>query len=239
MPEALTDRIVVVFGGSSGIGLAVATIAQAEGASVTIVGRDAGKLVRAAATIRSEWRSADVRDPDAVNRAVDHLSRIDHVFVSAGEGGTSSVLTSGMDELRRPFEERVFGSFNVVRAAGPRMLDGSITLMSGMNASRVRGQASAQIAALAAVESLVRTLALDLAPLRVNAVAPGWIDTPRLERAFGAEKADRIEAIARQLPGKRIGQAEEVAAAVLLLMTNRFINGEVLHIDGAGRYAST
>ena len=83
---------------------------------------------------------------------------------------------------------------------------------------------------------MTRTLALDLAPIRVNAVAPGWIDTPRLEQTFGAERAVRVEGIARQLPGKRIGRADEVARAVLMLMTNAFVNGEVLHIDGAGRH---
>jgi NAD(P)-dependent dehydrogenase (short-subunit alcohol dehydrogenase family) len=105
-----------------------------------------------------------------------------------------------------------------------------------MFASRIRPGASAQTAALCAVESLARTLAIDLAPIRVNAVAPGWIDTPRLTRAFGPEKPSRIAAIAQQLPGKSIGSPEQVADAVLLLMTNRFMNGEILHIDGAGRH---
>jgi NAD(P)-dependent dehydrogenase (short-subunit alcohol dehydrogenase family) len=239
MPGALTGSGVVVFGGSSGIGFATAKAAQAEGASVTIIGRDVERLRTVSATIAgSDWRSTDVTDADGVARAVAHLRVVDHVFVSVGQGGASNVLTSTAEELRRPFEERVFGTFNVVRAVAPKMREGSITLMSGMYASRIRPQASAQTAALCAVESLVCTLALDLAPIRVNAVAPGWIDTPRLDRSFGAEKATRIEAIARQLPGKRIGGADEVAAAVLLLMTNPYMNGEVLHIDGGGRFAS-
>jgi NAD(P)-dependent dehydrogenase (short-subunit alcohol dehydrogenase family) len=238
MQGRLAGEVVVVFGGSAGIGLAAARLAQAEGAAVTIVGRDAGRLARAAATVRAEWRAADVCDADGVSRSLAHLTRINHVFVSVGHGGSASVMTSPIEELRRPFEERVFGTFNVVRAAAPRMTDGSFTLISGMNASRIRPQASAQTAALCAVESLARTLALDLAPIRVNAVAPGWIDTERLDRSFGAEKAARVDAIARQLPGRRIGHADEVASAVLLLMTNRYINGEVLHIDGAGRFAS-
>ena len=239
MTGALTDRVVVVFGGSSGIGLATARAAQAEGASVTIIGRDVEKLRTVSAAIAgSDWRSTDVTDADGVARALTHLSVVDHVFVSVGQGGASDVLTSTADDLRRPFEERVFGTFNVVRAVAPKMREGSITLMSGMYASRVRPHASPQTAALCAVESLARTLALDLAPIRVNAVAPGWIDTPRLDRSFGAEKANRIEAIARGLPGKRIGGAHEVAAAVLLLMTNPYINGEVLHVDGGGRFAS-
>jgi NAD(P)-dependent dehydrogenase (short-subunit alcohol dehydrogenase family) len=237
MQGRLTGQAVVVFGGSAGIGLAAARLAQAEGAAVTIVGRDAGRLARAAARAQAEWRAADVSDADGVSRALAHLTRIDHVFVSVGHGGSANVVTSRMDELRRPFEERVFGTFNVVRAAAPLMREGSFTLMSGMNAARIRAQASAQTAALCAVESLARTLALDLAPIRVNAVAPGWVDTERLDRNFGAEKAARVEAIARELPGRRIGHADEVASAVLLLMTNRYINGEVLHIDGAGRFA--
>ncbi len=239
MAGTLTSQTVVVFGGSSGIGLATARLAEAEGASVTLIGRDVEKLRAASATIAgSDWRSTDVRDVDGVARSVTHLSAIDHVFLSVGQGGTSDIRSSAAEDLRRPFEERVFGTFNVVRAVAPKMREGSITLMSGMYASRIRPHAAAQTAALCAVESLARTLALDLAPIRVNAVAPGWIDTPRLGQSFGAEKANRIEAIARQLPGKRIGSANEVASAVLSLMTNRYINGEVLHIDGAGRFAS-
>ena len=237
MADALTGRGVVVFGGSSGIGFAAAKAAQAEGASVTIIGRDVERLRAASATIAgSDWRSTDVTDADGVARAVAHLGAVDHVFLSVGQGGASDVLTSTAEDLRRPFEERVFGTFNVVRAVAPKMREGSITLMSGMYASRIRSHASPQTAALCAVESLARTLALDLAPVRVNAVAPGWIDTPRLERSFGADKAGRVNAIARELPGKRVGNTDEVAAAVILLMTNRYINGEVLHIDGGGRF---
>lgn len=239
MAGALIGQVVIVFGGSSGIGLATAKAAQAEGASVMIVGRDVEKLRAASATIAgSDWRSTDVTDVDGVARSVAHLGTIDHVFVSVGQGGASDVLKSAAEDLRRPFEERVFGTFNVVRAVVPKMREGSITLMSGMYASRVRPHASAPTAALCAVESLARTLALDLAPIRVNAVAPGWIDTPRLEQSLGPEKAGRIDVIAQSLPGKRIGNANEVAAAVLLLMTNSYINGEVLHIDGGGRFAS-
>ncbi len=234
----LERQRVVVFGGSSGIGLATARLCQAEGADITLVGRDIGKLEAAATGIAtSEWRAADVRDQSAVTAALAHLDRIDHVFISVGAGGTSNILKDDISLLRRPFEERIFGTFAVVRSAIPKMAGGSITLVSGMYASRVRPDASAQTAALCAVESLARTLALDLAPTRVNAVAPGWVDTPRLTRSFGAEKTRRVEAIAEQLPGKRIGRADEIARAVLMLMTNDFINGEILHVDGAGRFA--
>jgi NAD(P)-dependent dehydrogenase (short-subunit alcohol dehydrogenase family) len=237
MGRQLERQRVIVFGGSSGIGFATAQLCGAEGAEITLVGRDIGKLETAAGGIpKSEWRAADVRDESAVAGALAHLDRIDHVFISVGAGGASNILKDDMSSLRQPFEERIFGIFAVVRSARPRMTGGSITLMSGMYASRVRPDASAQTAALCAVESLARTLAVDLAPTRVNAVAPGWVDTPRLTRSFGREKASRVEAIAAQLPGKRIGRADEIARAVLLVMTNEYINGEVLHVDGAGRF---
>jgi NAD(P)-dependent dehydrogenase (short-subunit alcohol dehydrogenase family) len=221
-----------VVGGSSGIGLATAKLAQAQGALVTIVARNKEKLRQVSAEIAgSTWRAADVTDRDGVTEAVTHLAHIDHVFISVGQGGTSNILASSMEELQRPFEERVFGAFNVVRAIAPRVREGSITLMSGMNASRVRPNASAQTAALCAIESLVRTLALDLAPIRVNGVAPGWIDTPRLDQTLGAEKQERIAAIAGELPGRRVGRPEEVASAVVLMMSNSYVNGEVLHMS--------
>lgn len=237
MGRQLERQRVVVFGGSSGIGLAAARLCHAEGAEITLVGRDVGKLEATATGIpRSEWRAADVRDERAVTEALAHLDRIDHVFISVGAGGTSNILKDDIGLLRQPFEERVFGTFAVVRSARPKMTGGSVTLMSGMYASRVRPDASAQTAALCAVESLARTLAVDLAPTRVNAVAPGWVDTPRLTRSFGREKTSRVDAIAAQLPGKRIGRADEIARAVLMLMTNEYVNGEVLHVDGAGRF---
>jgi NAD(P)-dependent dehydrogenase (short-subunit alcohol dehydrogenase family) len=237
MGRQLERQRVVVFGGSSGIGLAAAQLCHAEGAEITLVGRDVGKLEATATGIpRSEWRAADVREERAVTEALAHLDRIDHVFISVGAGGTSNILKDDIGLLRQPFEERVFGTFAVVRSARPKMTGGSVTLMSGMYASRVRPDASAQTAALCAVESLARTLAVDLAPTRVNAVAPGWVDTPRLTRSFGREKTSRVDAIAAQLPGKRIGRADEIARAVLMLMTNEYVNGEVLHVDGAGRF---
>lgn len=238
MTRQLKGRRVVVFGASGGIGLAAAQLCHAEGAEMTLIGRDIGKLRSAVAALPgSQWRAADVRDGTAVARSLASLDRIDHVFISVGLGGISSILTSDMASLRQPFEERIFGTFTIIRAAAPKMDGGSsITLTSGMNASRVRPKASAQTAALCGVKSLARTLALDLAPIRVNAVAPGWVDTQRLERTFGAERAVRVETVARQLPGKRIGAADEVARAVLFLMSNAYMNGGVLHIDGAGRH---
>jgi len=91
-------------------------------------------------------------------------------------------------------------------------------------------------AVLCATEGLARGLALELAPLRVNAIAPGYTRTPAFEGLLGDDPAARIEEMSANLPLKRVGRAEEVGQAVIALMTNEFINGEVLHVDGAGRF---
>lgn len=148
MARQLEGQRVVAFGGSGGIGLATALLCHERGADITLIGRDVEKLEAAVATLaRSEWRSADVRNEAAVAQALASLGCIDHVFISVGLGGASNILRGDMASLRRPFEERIFGTFTIVRAAAPKMKESSITLMSGMNASRVRPGASAQTAA--------------------------------------------------------------------------------------------
>ncbi len=139
MTRQLSGQRVVVFGASGGIGLAAAQLCHAEGAEITLIGRDIAKLQTASAALPgSQWRAADVRDEAAVGQSLASHARIDHVFISVGLGGTSSILTSDMASLRQPFEERIFGTFTIIRAAAPKMDGGSsITLVSGMNASRV------------------------------------------------------------------------------------------------------
>ena len=143
-----------MFGGSEGTGLATAQLCHEKDAEITLIGRDVGKLQAAAAALAgSEWRSADVRNGAVVAEALASLAHIDHVFISVGLGGASNILRSDMASLRQPFEERIFGTFTIVRAAAPKMKEGSITLMSGMNASRVRpGACPQETAALCAVE---------------------------------------------------------------------------------------
>ena len=91
---------------------------------------------------------------------------------------------------------------------------------------------------VAAAEALTRSLAVELAPIRVNAVAPGWTDTPLVSHLLGNNYEAVIRSVVEKIPVKRIGKSEEVAEAVIMLMNNGFINGEVLHIDGGERYVS-
>jgi NAD(P)-dependent dehydrogenase (short-subunit alcohol dehydrogenase family) len=233
---ALEGERVVVVGGSSGIGLETARLALAAGASVTIAGRSEDRLRRAAADLGGAVRSvvADVTEDGSVKALFDGETRVDHVFLPAGElkPGGGDVLGADLGALRSILESRLLGVVHVVRRARPKMAGGSITLMSGLYANRPAPGAALGAAAVAAIDGMTRALALDLAPIRVNAVAPGLIDTP-LWDSFGPQR-EAILAQATALPVGRIGRPDEVAAAVLLLMSNGFVTGTVLAIDGGG-----
>jgi NAD(P)-dependent dehydrogenase (short-subunit alcohol dehydrogenase family) len=228
---------IVVMGGSSGIGLAAAKLAQHEGAAVTIAGRSLEKLAQAQRELDGvRTVVADVTDDAAVGRVFEELDHVDHVLISAGTIVNGKIVDNDLATLRHIVDERIWGPTYVVRHARPRMTGGSVTFTSGGLSSRPRLGAAMITAGLAAVEALAPALALELAPVRVNAVTPGLIDTPLLQAAYGANRDALVNSRAAALPGKRIGTADEVAQAIIMLMTNEYINGAVLHIDGGGRF---
>ena len=241
----LEGKHLVIIGGSSGIGLETARLALTEGASVTIAGRSEERLRRAAETlgraaiagppaVRVRTARADVTDESSIRALFEGEPRVDHLFLPAGElrPGGGDVLTADPGGLRSVLESRLLGAAYAVREARPRMAGGSITLMSGLYSTRPGRGGAFGAAAVAAVEGLTRALALDLAPTRVNAVAPGLIDTP-LWDTFGPQRA-AILALGAALPVGRVGRPEEVAEGVLFLMCNGFVSGAVLSIDGGG-----
>jgi len=223
---------VVIIGGSSGIGLATSMLVKAEGANVTIAGRSSEKLRHAVQQL-GDVRTvvADITSEAGVQEILGELDRVDHVFISAGRLLLGRVLEADLETLRSDVDQRFWGPLYVVRNAVPKMTNGSITFLTGSLASRPRVGAIVTEAMFGAIEVLVRGLALELAPIRVNAVAGGTIDTPLM----GDDRDEMVAWATDTLPVKRIGRAEEVAQAVVLLMTDGFITGEVLHVDGGGR----
>jgi NAD(P)-dependent dehydrogenase (short-subunit alcohol dehydrogenase family) len=235
----LDNQRVVIIGGSSGIGLETARLALTEGALVTIAGRSEDRLQRAADSVLSGGDRlrvvvADLSEESSIRSLFAGEGHVDHVFVPAGEmgPGNGDLLKADLNRLRSIVEVRLLGVTHVVRQAQPKMEGGSITLMSGLYSTRPAPGGAMAAAAIAAVEGMTRALALDLAPIRVNAVAPGLIDTP-LWDSFGAQR-EAILARGSALPVGRIGRPEEVAAAVVFLMSNGFVTGTVLPIDGGG-----
>ena len=228
---------VVVIGGSSGIGLATARAARASGAHVMIAGRSADKLTQAQRDI-GDVRTvvADITVEDSVANVFKNLERVDHVLVSAGTIRNGRLVDNDIDTLRAIIEERILGVAHVVRHARPRMTQGSITFTSGGLSTRPRPGTAMLTAALAAVEAMTPALVQELDPIRVNTVTPGLIDTPLLEDAYGSEREALIESRAATLPGKRIGTADEVAQAIVMCMTNAYLNGTIIPIDGGGRF---
>jgi NAD(P)-dependent dehydrogenase (short-subunit alcohol dehydrogenase family) len=228
---------VVVIGGSSGIGLATAQLARDAGAEVTIAGRAQEKLLKAQQELGQVHTVVmDITDEGAVEKAFADLHRVDHVLISAGTIVSGAIVQNDLATLRRIVDERLWGLTYVVRHAAPRMSQGSITFTSGSLSSRPRPGTAMLTAMLSAVEALAPALALELAPVRVNAVTPGLIDTPLLHSAYGAERDTIITNRAAILPGKRVGTADQVAQVVLMLMTNVYMTGEVVHVDGGGRF---
>lgn len=235
--EELRGQRVVVFGASSGAGLASAGIAQALGAEVMVVGRDAAKLKEAAAQFegRISVFAVDGRDPAAVDDFFSKAGEIDHLIIPAGATSPGGEFATAM--TRQAFRETFEGKFWVqvnVAYAGARKLrkGGSIILFSGAAAHRaLRGMAN--VAAVnGALEAIVPTLALELAPTRVNAISPGTLDTPYWTGVPDARKAEIFQRQAELLPAGRVGTADDIARAVRFLLTTSFATGTVVRVDG-------
>ena len=230
MTNLLRGQSVVVLGGSSGIGLAVATLAAEHGADVFAVSRS-GDAPESAKRIK-----VDVSDRDALGRVFGGIGRIDHLVHTVGARlGSTPVASLEETILPYAFEAKLFSAVHAVRLALPHLGPGSsITLTSGQ-VSRKYGSGTVVKGALnAAVDAAGRHLAKELAPRRVNVISPGVVDTNLWGEPDSAARNTIIARVSTTLPVGRIGRPEELARVYLMLMTNGFITGLVLDIDGGG-----
>jgi NAD(P)-dependent dehydrogenase (short-subunit alcohol dehydrogenase family) len=234
MAASLEDRVVVVIGGSSGIGLATARAAGAAGARVTIVGRDQERLDAAVADLGGATTgvSLDVADEAAVAALFEGLDHVDHVVNLAGTHVTGAIAEVDTDRLHEPVDNRFWGPIHVFKHAPPKMDGGSITICTGAGVARPRAGAAIVAAACAGSELMAQAMAIELAPIRINVIRPGIIDTPLLDRMSGGNREAVIEMLSKRTPAKRAGQPEEIAHGIEFLMTNEFVTGSVLTIDG-------
>jgi NAD(P)-dependent dehydrogenase (short-subunit alcohol dehydrogenase family) len=231
----LLGKKVVVVGGGSGIGLAVAQMANAEGASVVILGRSVVKLNQAKALIGEavEAISIDIMNEETVSKAFAEIDSFDHLFISAQDASTAALAETTMEKLGMTLDSKIWGAVHVVKQAVSRMpTNGSITFISGLAGRRGYPSFAVAGAANAGIEALARNLAIELSPLRVNTVCAGVIDTEMLDKVFGENRNAIVQSIAEKLPVRRIGKPEEVADAVVFLMSNGFATGTTLLLDG-------
>lgn len=233
----LSDRTVAVFGGSSGIGLAAAQAARALGARITIASRTEARLREAARRIgQAETAAIDIRDAAAVKRFFDVRDPFDHVVVSAAELAVGPLRKRSLADERAAMDSKFWGAVNVAHAARIRP-GGSLTLVSGMIGTRPTGAATMLSAINAAVDALAKALATEMAPVRVNCVSPGRIETPWWDFLPPADRQALFDRTASGLPLKRIGRPEEVAAQIVHLMQNGFMTGSIVLVDGGGAVA--
>lgn len=236
------DERVLIVGGSSGMGLALARQLLSEGAEVTIVGRSQAKLDEARGSLGNpptlHVAVADIAREDEVSRLFDGTGRLHHIVSTAADIGASYRLLSELDiaEARKVVDSKFFGPLLLAKH-GVSVLSskGSITFTSGINAYRPAARGSVTSAMNGALASLVRALAVELGPIRVNAVSPGWVDTPIWQHVAGDAKAATLDAMAARLPVGRIGRPEDIADAIRFLMRNGFVTGTVLHAEGGHR----
>jgi len=208
----LKNSLVVILGGSTGIGLATAKAAKAEGAHVIVTGRSTEKLQHAQAELGADARTValDVADEAGTRSFFQSLAYVDHVFITAGTLVSDKQLAPDSATLRPAMDTRFWGALYAAKYAAPKIrTGGSITFMSGTAAWRPLEGASVASASCGAVEAFARALAVDIAPIRVNTIEPGFIDTPLLDAVLGARRNEILASVAARLPVKRIGTADQ------------------------------
>lgn len=231
---ALVGQTVVVIGGSSGIGFETARRARGEGADVVVTGRTKERIDRAATELGARSAAFDATDSPRLARFFDELPRtVDHVMVTAGRPHYGRMLDLDLGEARRALEESLLLCLDVARCAARKVrAGGSLLFMSGTGARRPGVGIGLAAMATAALPALAQNLALELAPIRINVIAAGFVDTP-LSATFLGEGLDaRRDELRRTLPIRRVVVPADVSALALHLMTNTALTGATFDIDG-------
>ena len=230
---SLDGQTVVVIGGTSGIGLEVARLAASAGATLMITGRDQAKLQTAAEQLgAARAASLDAHDESELERFVDQLHGVDHVVSMVGDSMSGGFMSTPPAVMRQVLMSKFWTNWTIARlAAGKIRENGTITLTAGTGGRP--HEVSASYVANLGIRALVEGLAVELAPaLRINAVAPTFMDTPFWKTLTRAEFGEAARAFIGSVPLERLASVEEVASAYLHLMTNGFVTGHVIAVDG-------
>ncbi|MET7451580.1 SDR family oxidoreductase [Streptomyces sp. NPDC005574] len=230
----LSGNTVVVIGGSSGIGLETARQAHAAGAKLILTGRDQGRLDAARDELGALAATLVLSDAEGLRRFFAELPLpVDHVLVSGGGPVYAPILEMDFDQARSVLDEHVLGSLRIARECADRVRPGgSLTYITGTHARRPGVGLSIAAVAAAALPAVVANAALELAPMRVNAIAAGFVDTPLSAHLLGDEIEARREQLRATLPIRRVVGPADVAALALHLMTNTALTGATYDVDG-------
>ena len=227
----LDGRRVVVVGGTSGMGLATVRAAARLGADVIAAGRRPVAQRQTTAGVRQV--ETDVSDEASVRELFDGVGQADHLLVTASPGTAGAFLDQDLSAARSFMDGKFFGSWMCARYAAPRLSPGgSITFVTGGAVLRPPAGGSMITAAFAALEALTRALAVELGPLRVNAIRPGYTDSDMWSFLPDADRDDLRRRVVAALPVRRMGTPDDVAQAAVFLMTNPQVTGAVLEITG-------
>lgn len=230
LPESLAGQSVLVIGGTSGIGAGAVRLLQHVGADVTVAARSIAPTDAAGAGAPRRVR-LDVTDPDQLAAVVAELPALDHVYVTAGAFVPGSIAQMAPEAASELLLSRADDALRVARVVAPRLPPGgSLTFTSANSAARPGAGGSGSGAAAAALEGITRALALELAPVRVNAIRVGITDTEMIRRSFPSDEA--VAELGSTVPLKRVAQPEEIAAAALFLMANTYVTASIVTVDG-------
>lgn len=234
---SLEGRRVVIVGGTSGMGLGAARASVRAGAEVIAAGRRprGERAAGAPGDARIAHETVDVTDEASVKAMFERIGELDHLLITAAPapGSSGAFLEQDVAGAQRYMNAKLFGSWACARYAVPRMrAGGSITFLTGGAAVRPRAGASMVSATFAALETLARGLAIELGPLRVNAIRPGYTDSEMWSFLDEAAREQLRQKVRAAMPVRRMGTVEDIGHAAVFLMTNPHVTGSVLEITG-------
>jgi len=220
MKTDLSHARVLVIGASGGIGGAAAEAFAALGADV----------------VRPSRQALDFTDDASVAAWFADAGSFDHVVIAAAQTRTGTVAGLTIQDAQAAMNSKFFGAYRIAKAVQINA-GGSLTLVSGFLSQRPSPSSVLQGAINAALEALARGLALEKAPVRVNTVSPGLVDTPLYSAMNADDRQAMFDKVAARLPARRVGQPEDIAAAILFVATNPFATGSTVTVDGGGTIA--
>ena len=232
----LQNERVIILGGSSGIGLAVAEQASSQGADVVIVSSNSERVQEATKSIGRgvDGQTVDLSEEEAVAALFTKLGPFDHLIFTAGDSlRLHELAATDLKQARRAFELRYWSALAAVKYGSPHIRKGgSIVLTTGVAGRRPHKGWAVAASVCGTIEALTRALAIELAPIRVNAVSPGVVRTNLWQNISVPEREQLFERLGNSIPVGRVGEASDIAQAYLFLMQEGFGTGQTLVVDG-------